>query len=55
MISAPLYVASRAISGNMPSWQMMSASLQPFGPSHTGTPTLPGSHGSTGTQGCSLR
>jgi hypothetical protein len=29
--------------------------LTPFGPSHTGNPTLPGSHGSTGTQGCILR
>jgi hypothetical protein len=49
MISAPLYAHSRAISGNMPSWQMISASLQPLGPSMTGMPTLPGSHGSTGT------
>ena len=49
MISAPLYAHSRAISGNMPSWQMISASLQPLGPSTTGTPRSPGAHGSTGT------
>ena len=55
MISAPLYAHSRLISGNMPSWQMISASLQPLGPSHTGMPTFPGSHGSTGIQGCNLR
>jgi len=55
MISAPLYAHSRAISGNMPSWQMISASLEPFGPSQTGIPRLPGSQGSTGTQGWSLR
>ncbi|CKT15848.1 Uncharacterised protein [Mycobacterium tuberculosis] len=55
MMSAPLYAASRAISGNMPSWQMMSDSLLPLGPSHTGMPRLPGSQGSTGTHGCSLR
>ena len=27
----------------------------PFGPSQTGMPRSPGSHGSTGIQGCSLR
>ena len=30
-------------------------SFAPFGPSITGMPRSPGSHGSTGTQGCILR
>ena len=47
--------AGRDISGNIPSWQMISPSLQPYGPSITGIPRSPGSHGSTGTQGWSLR
>src|SRR6267143_3015605 len=46
MISAPLWAHSRAISGNMPSWQMISAIFAPFGPSTTGMPILPGSQGS---------
>ena len=29
--------------------------MHPLGPSHTGMPRLPGSHGSTGTHGCILR
>ena len=55
MMSAPLYAHSRAISGNIPSWQMISPSRLPRGPSQTGMPTSPGSQGSTGTQGCSFR